>query len=99
MVIASGAPVVAEVTRSQKKGAVGKPAIIGVTLYSVTAVDGSTVPLMGQKLVEGENKQTESLVITILCCVLGLLQQGGPASIPEGTQLEASVAGNVKVSA
>lgn len=96
-VVEAGAPVVAEITQAQKKGSVGKPAIIGVTLYSATAIDGSSIPLSGQRVIEGENKQTSSLVITILCCVLGLLQKGGDATIPEGAQVTATTTGTVKV--
>lgn len=99
VVIEAGAAVTAEVTRSQKKGAVGKPAVIGVTLFSVAAVDGSSIPLTGQKVIEGESKQTSSLVITILCCVLGLLQKGGDATIPEGSQINGTTPGMAKVEA
>ncbi len=89
-VIEVGAPVLAEVTIAEKSGAVGKPAKIGVSLRNVTAVDGSKIPLSGQKLIEGKSQQTESLVVTILCCVLGLLMKGGKASIPAGAQVQAT---------
>ena len=89
-VIQAGASVLAEVTVAEKRGAVGKPAKVGVTLRHVTAVDGTNIPLSGQKQMEGENKQTTALVVTILCCVLGLLMQGGTTTIPAGSQLQAT---------
>lgn len=88
VVIAAGAIANAEVTSAQKKGAVGKPAIIGVMLRTVEAVDGTLVPISGTKVIEGENKQATSLVVTILCCILGLLMQGGEAEIAAGSSLD-----------
>lgn len=87
-VIAEGAIANGEVTSAQKKGAVGKPAIIGVMLRTVEAVDGTLVPVSGTKVVEGENQQTTALVVTILCCILGLLMQGGDAEIAAGSSLD-----------
>ena len=96
-VIEAGAPVQAEVTQAQKQGSIGKPAIIGISLRSVTAVDGDVIALSGQKVLEGESKQSTSLVVTILCCVLGLLMKGGPASIPAGTNIDATVVSEVQI--
>jgi hypothetical protein len=96
-VIEAGAVVVAEISRSQKKGAVGKPAVIGISLLSVTTVDGSSIAISGQKVVEGENKQTTSLVVTIICCVLGLIMKGGDAEIPAGTQVNAATITNAEI--
>jgi fructose-specific component phosphotransferase system IIB-like protein len=90
-VIAAGARATGEVTHSQKKGPVGKPAVIGVMLRHVEAVDGSMVPVTGVKRIEGENKQTDALIITILCCILGLVIQGGEAELIAGTQVDATV--------
>jgi hypothetical protein len=90
MVIQAGAPVLGEVTVSEKAGAVGKPAKIGVALRHVTAVDGTNIPLSGLKQMEGENAQTTALVVTILCCILGLLMKGGKATIPAGAQVQAT---------
>jgi len=89
-IIEAGAPVLAEVTIAEKNGAVGKPAKIGVTLRNVTAVDGTNIPLTGQKVIEGTNSQATSLVVTILCCILGLLMKGGNATISAGSQIQAT---------
>jgi len=96
-VIEVGAPVLGEVTVAEKQGAVGKPAKVGVALRHVTAVDGTNIPLSGQKLVEGESKQTTSLVVTILCCVLGLIMKGGTAIIPAGAQVQATTMAPVTI--
>lgn len=97
VVIAAGSAAYGEVTHSQKKGSVGKPAIIGVSVSHVLAVDGTAVKLSGTKLVQGENKQTSSLVFTLLCCVLGLLMQGTDAEIIAGSTITAEVYGMFSV--
>jgi len=90
-VIEAGARATAEVTHSQKKGAIGKPAVIGIMARAVEAVDGTMVPISGVKHIEGENKQTEALIVTILCCILGLVMQGGEAEVAAGSNMEATI--------
>lgn len=91
IVFAAGAEAVGEVSTSQKKGGIGKPAKIGVTAITVEAVDGTKVAVSGTTYFEGENKQSSTLIITLLCCILGLLMKGGDAEIPAGATLDASV--------
>lgn len=97
VVIAAGAPAVGEVTVSSKKGAVGKPAEIGFQVTSVMAVDGKSVPLRATRKAEGKSKMTEAIVVTILCCVLGLLMKGGEASFEKGLTIEAETSFPVSV--
>lgn len=99
VVIAQGATAQAEIVTSEKQGSIGKPAEIQVILRSVQAVDGTSIPLTGQKAVAGENKQTSALVIALLCCILGLLQKGGEASVPAGSTVRGMVIGPVTVEA
>lgn len=96
-VIAAGAIAQGEVTIAQKSGSIGKEAQIGVMVRQVVAVDGTLVPISGNKSVLGENKQTSSLVITLLCCILGLLQKGGSAEIAAGSAVRATVAAPVEI--
>ncbi len=91
IVFAAGAEAAGEVSTSQKKGGIGKPAKIGVTAITVEAVDGTMVAVSGTTYIEGEDKQSTTLIITILCCILGLLMKGGDAEIPAGATLDASV--------
>ncbi|MCJ7645997.1 hypothetical protein MUO65_03705 [bacterium] len=97
VVIAAGAPAAGEVTVSSKKGAVGKPAEIGFQVTSVMAVDGKSVPLRATRKAEGKSKMTEAIVVTILCCVLGLLMKGGEASFEKGLTIEAETSFPVSV--
>lgn len=97
IVIAAGAQAFGEVTQSIKKGNVGKPATIGVSVTHAMAVDGTMVALKGTKVVIGEDKQTSSLVFTLLCCILALLMQGSDAEIIAGSTISAEVYGSFSV--
>jgi len=97
VVVKEGARAVGEVTQSTVKGNVGKPAVIGVILRNVEAVDGTKIPITGTKVIQGEDKQSNALIITILCCVFGLLIKGGDAEITQGSLIDATVANNVEI--
>lgn len=97
IVIKAGAIVKAEITQSKARGAVGQPAKMGITIQRVEAVDGTIIPLYGAKVVEGSSSVTSAIVVTILCCVLGLLIKGGDAIIPAGTEIQSEVAGTMQV--
>ena len=96
-IFAAGATATGEVTQSQNAGGIGKPAKIGVTAITVEAVDGTMVAVSGTAFIEGEDKQSSTLIITLLCCILGLLMKGGDAEIAAGTTLEATVDMEVSV--
>lgn len=91
-VIAAGAAAAGEVIESSKRGAIGKPGSVGVLAKHVVAADGTIIPLTGTKLIEGKSKQTSAIVITIFCCILGLLQKGENAEIPAGSSIQVTVA-------
>ena len=91
VVFEAGSAATGEVTQSETAGGVGKPAKIGVTAVNVEAVDGSMIAVSGTTYIEGEDKQSSTLIITILCCILGLLMKGGDAEIPAGATLDATV--------
>ena len=97
ILIEAGARAIGEITQSAKAGSIGKPGAIGVTLRSVEAIDGTSVPISGNKVIIGEDKQTASLIVTILCCVLGLIMKGGPAEIAQGSTVEANIAMAAKI--
>ncbi len=98
-VIAAGAPVLAEVLTAKKSGMVGMPGAITVSVKSVTAVDGSIVALSGTRVAEGKSNVATSVVITVVCCILGLLMKGEKADITSGSSVRATVAGMTEVAA
>ena len=90
-VIAAGATGMGEVSAASKKGSVGKAASISVLARSVNAVDGTVIPLRGTKSVQGDSKTTESVGITVLCCIGGLLMKGEDAQILDGSTIDGYV--------
>jgi hypothetical protein len=98
IVIATGAIARGEITTSKKKGMAGTNAALGFSVKYVEAVDGTQVSLFGTKYVEGQSKTAQSVIFTILCCVLFLLQEGEDASVPVGTLIDTEIAGSVTIS-
>jgi len=97
VVIKAGAEARGEITSSKSRNMIGIAARIGLSVRSVTAVDGSTIPLFGTKLAEGKSKMTVSIGLSLVCCILFALMKGGDATIPAGTQIQATVAGTTSV--
>ncbi len=96
-VIKAGTDVFGEITESKLRGAIGQAAKIGMSIRRVNAVDGTIVPLYGAKFAEGQSKMGTAIVVTVLCCVLGLLIKGGDAEIPSGSEIQAETAGTIVV--
>ena len=98
VVIRAGSSVISEITHVKKPGAIGAPGEIGLAIRAVEGVSGEMIRVLPQSASgEGDNKQTTSLVITLLCCVLGLLIKGGHAEIPAGTMINTHSPGNEAV--
>jgi hypothetical protein len=87
IVIESGNPVKARITEIKKKGPLGKPGKIAVTIESVQAEDGTFVPIKPFRIShKGKSKKTKSLLMLPLLG-LGYFIKGGEATIPEGDTL------------
>jgi len=98
VVVRGGSPTVATVTKAQKAGAVGSPGVIEVEITGVYAVDGTLIRISGARISEeGKGKQTESIVITLLCCILALLMTGEQGEISTGTQVTGYTIANMDV--
>jgi hypothetical protein len=87
VVIRKGEMAVGIVEVCQKNGAVGSAGKLTIALTSTRAVDGSQIALTGTKSAEGESKVGTAVIVTILCCILGLLMKGSNAQIVSGTQI------------
>ncbi|MFW5700896.1 MAG: hypothetical protein ACOCWM_04325 [Cyclobacteriaceae bacterium] len=98
VVIAAGTIAKGQITRSQQAKGLGKPGYVEVQINSVTAVDGQTIPLTGGDLYqEGEDKQTEAIILGVLICILFLTMKGKNAIIPAHTEVSGITAGTVFV--
>jgi hypothetical protein len=87
VIIAGGTKAGVIVESAKKNGAVGAAGQLIVSLKSTTAVDGNTIALSGTKEVQGKSSMGTAIVVTVLCCILGLLMKGENAEIVAGTQI------------
>jgi hypothetical protein len=91
VLVKAGTIAYGEISQSEEPGLFGKPGKLAVTLKSVSAADGTMVPISGNKVVEGKDKSTQSILLFLFLCVLFVFDKGGDAVIPAGTQLEGLV--------
>lgn len=92
VVISRGALAMGTIASVEKRAIIGDPGKIMVSVQSVTAVDGTSVPIRATLSQEGKNKQVTALIVGILLCILGLfLIKGGEAVVPAGTEVKAYV--------
>ena len=91
VIVKGGARARGEVTSSKEHSYIGIAGKMGFTLKNVTAVDGTLIPVSGNRYIEGPDKMVVSIGLSIICCLLFALMKGGEADIPSGTLVEASV--------
>lgn len=93
VVIAAGSLAKGQVLRAQKAKGLGKEGIVEIQLKSVKAVDGQDIPLgTGNVFQEGESKETLSIVLGVLVCILFLTMKGKNATLPAGYEATSAVA-------
>ncbi len=98
IVVATGAVAKGQILRAQKAKGLGKEGFLEIQIKSVTAVDGQEIPLSGGNLnQEGEDRQTLSIVLGILVCILFLTMKGKNVTVPAGYQVSSMVATNTTV--
>lgn len=98
VVIAAGSTAKGQVLRAQKAKGLGKEGFVEIQIKSVTAADGQEVFLTGGNVYqEGDDKQTLSIVLGVLVCILFLTMKGKNAQVPAGFQVTPSVATNMSI--
>lgn len=97
VVIKAGAGARGEITEAKTRNLIGIPAKLGLSVRNVEAVDGTTIPVMGAKMVEGKSKMAVSIGLSLICCILFALMKGGEAVIPAGTQIQVEIAGTTVI--
>lgn len=96
--IQGGAPVTLRVVSFAAPKILGKPGSVTVEAVSVTAVDGTQVPLTGGTInAKGEDNETKSVLLGFFICFLFFFQKGGEAQIAPNTTLDAFVATSVDI--
>ena len=98
VVIKAGTLAKGVVTNSDRAKGIGKEGNVEIQVKSVSAVDGSLLPLSSNALArKGENNAVLSIVLGVLVCLLFLMIKGKNGVIPSGTAVDAVVAANSKV--
>ncbi len=85
VVIAKGAMVRGTVAEAKRAGRMGKGGKLNVRVQSVSAVDGTRIPLRAAKGNTGDNKTGTTVALVALFGPLGLLKSGKDAVIKPGT--------------
>ena len=97
VVIPAGSIARGQVTYATKNNFIGTAGEISVTVRSVTAIDGTSVPLSSAGISnEGNDKLVVSIVLTLFC-ILGLLIKGEKGKLISGSPISASVATDVEI--
>ena len=96
VVIESGAMAKGEIIKSKNHSMFGIPAEIGFKVSSITLKNGKTVPLSGEKYIQGDDNRTWVIIIGLIIWPLWFIN-GGEADIPSGTYVEAMTISNTQI--
>ena len=97
VIIPAGSLAKGQITERKSSSLLGIPGEVAVTIKSITASDGTLIPLSSNSLSdEGQNKVVVSVVLTLLC-LFGFIIKGGQAEISAGSTIQAYVASNTEV--
>ena len=94
-VIQAGAVAFGTVALADASGSIGEAGRLHIQITSVTAVDGSLVPVQGTKSVEAEDETTGTVVVGVVLCPLALLNEGDAAQIAANTQVRVITMTNI----
>ena len=90
VVARKGSKAVGRVTRSKKRGMLGRAGELSMRLEYLKVGD-SRIRLRGNKGKEGEGKEGTTIVLTVLFGPIGLIKKGKDVEVKEGTILKAFV--------
>ena len=96
-VVAAGATARGVVDTADGAGIIGSEGELGISLKSVTAVDGTQIPISATKFIKGQNKAMTSLVVGLFLCFPFLFMKGGEAELQSGSVVEAMIIGSPQV--
>jgi hypothetical protein len=99
LLVAYGAHGDGKVTRSRRRGMFGKAGQLEFTVESVTAVDGTRVPLRSSQQIAGKDNKQVVIVTTLLLSVLSVFVHGKDVELPAGTEVAAYVDHDTEVNA
>ena len=94
ILVEKGATASGKVTVSKRRGMLGVAGKLEFTIESVTAIDGTSIPVRGQKSASGQNNTAVTVVTTVLFFLPALFVHGRDVTVTEGTEFPAYVSGN-----
>ena len=96
--VSPGAPVQLRVSAAEAPKGFGKPGQATLQAVSVTAVDGTEVPLSGGVIsASGEDESTKTLLLGLFICFLFWFQKWGEPQFMPGATIDAYVANSVDI--
>ena len=96
-VVPAGAIARGVVDTADGAGIIGSEGELGISLKSVTAVDGTQIPISATKFIKGKNKSMTALVVGLFLCFPFLFMKGGEAELQSGSIIEAMIIGSPQV--
>lgn len=97
-VVEAGAMAQGVVSHVKKARMMGLPGELEVAVRSVTAVDGTVIPLSNENLYsEGSNRLAAAVVVTIIV-LFGFCIKGGKANLVSGAMVNPCVSSNMQIS-
>ena len=90
-------PVRAIVFKVQRHGPFGRPDIIAVKIDHIKMSGNVTIPLKGEYQISGQQRQAESLGITVAFCLCGIFIPGDKTYIKADTIVPCFVAADVNI--
>jgi hypothetical protein len=88
-----------KVTRSRRRGAFGKAGQLEFSVDSVTAADGTTVPLRASEGMQGKNNKGVVVASALLLTVFTVFIHGKDDEVPPGTEFVAYVDHDAQIGA
>ncbi len=96
-VIKAGAIAEGSVTSVKPSSFLGQPGSIGIGVNTVTAIDGTRIPVQAVSSSNGKDQMVVSVILGLLC-ILGFLMKGGEAEINSNNIINARTLGDINIS-
>ena len=94
--VKAGAQAEGQVSSAKKAGMIGQPGSVGITVTTVTAVNGTKIPVQAISSAEGDDKMVISVILGLLC-IIGFLQKGGEGELNSTQIINARTLSNVEI--
>ena len=97
VVIKTGAKAEGTVTSVKASSFLGQAGSIGISVNTVTAIDGTRIPVQAISSGSGEDKMVISVILGLLC-IIGFLMKGGDAELNSNTVIPTRTLGDFDIS-